>query len=141
MMNCAKIFGMIKAFAKPSLLLLLAVSISACGFHLRGNIPLPENIQSMYVRAPEGSFKEELLDRLEAAGAQLATAPAGADVILDVTQAVSDRLLAPWTSAARLILSMCVFELAIVFLTLKVRRSAQPPVWLKRVAMILMNNR
>jgi len=72
---------------------LLAMSISACGFHLRGNIPLPESIQSMYVQGPEGSFKQELLDRLESAGAQLASAPGGADVILNITQATTDRIV------------------------------------------------
>jgi len=76
-----------------NVLLALAISVSACGFHLRGNIPLPEGIQNMYVQAPEGPFKDQLLERLENAGGQLAAAPSGADVILDVTQAISDRTI------------------------------------------------
>jgi len=76
-----------------NVLLALAISVSACGFHLRGNIPLPEGIQNMYVQVPEGPFKDQLLERLENAGGQLAAAPSGADVILDVTQAISDRTI------------------------------------------------
>ena len=89
----SKIFKLAKASTRVALLLLLAISVSACGFHLRGNIPLPEGIQNMYVQAPEGPFKDQLLGRLEAAGAQLAPAPGGADVILDITQALSDRTI------------------------------------------------
>ena len=93
MMTIAKISETTNRFVKFAMLILLGVSVSACGFHLRGNIPLPEGIQSMYVQAPEGPFKDQLLGRLESAGAQLAAAPSGADVVLDVTQALSDRTI------------------------------------------------
>ena len=93
MMIFAKNTATKNTFAKFALLLLLGISVTACGFHLRGNIPLPAGIQSMYVQAPEGPFKDQLLDRLENAGGQLAAAPSGADVILDVTKALSDRTI------------------------------------------------
>lgn len=89
----SKVSEMTNVFGRLVLLSLLVSAVSACGFHLRGNIPLPESIQSMYVQAPEGSFKKELLDRLEGAGAQLAPTPGAADVILDVTQAKIDRTI------------------------------------------------
>jgi len=71
--------------------LIVAVGVSACGFHLRGNIPLPEGIQNMFVVAPDGTFKEQLEEVLVGAGAQLAANKAGADVVLNITQASSDR--------------------------------------------------
>jgi len=70
---------------------LLAVSLSACGFHLRGNIPLSDGIKNMYVIAPEGTFKEQLEDILTKAGAQIADTKGGGDVVLKVTEADVDR--------------------------------------------------
>lgn len=70
---------------------MLAVSVSACGFHLRGNIPLSDGIKNMYVSAPDGSFKDQLENRLSNLGATLAATPQAADVILNVTSAQSSR--------------------------------------------------
>ena len=50
-------------------LLLVAVSLTACGFHLRGNIPLSDGLKNMYLSAPDGSFKDLLEERLAGLGA------------------------------------------------------------------------
>lgn len=76
---------------RMTLLLALVVSLTACGFHLRGNIPLSDGIKNMYVAAPKGSFKEELEKVLERAGANLIPNQAGADVVLNVTLAELNR--------------------------------------------------
>ena len=69
----------------------MSISISACGFHLRGNIPLSEGIQSMYLDAPDGNFKDTLEEVLTNAGAQLATGKGGADVVLRIKKAGTTR--------------------------------------------------
>ena len=69
----------------------MAVLLNACGFHLRGNIPLPDELKNMFVRAPDGTFKDELEDILENAGATLAANEAGSDVILNIVKAQSKR--------------------------------------------------
>lgn len=71
--------------------LLVAVSLGACGFHLRGSIPLSDGIKNMYVFAPKGSFKDQLERILENGGAELAADRGSADVILNVTKASSNR--------------------------------------------------
>ena len=71
--------------------LLMAVVLNACGFHLRGNIPLPDELKNMFVRAPDGTFKEGLKDILENAGAVLAANEAGSDVILNISKANTTR--------------------------------------------------
>jgi len=81
----------IKALSRAAMFLLVAASISACGFHLRGNIPLSDSIKNMFVKAPEGTFKDILEETLSKAGAELAPNQGGADVVLDVTKALSDR--------------------------------------------------
>jgi len=79
------------AASRLSLLLLLTLSITACGFHLRGNIPLSEGVKNMYVVAPKGTFKDKLEAVLVNAGAELAPVKSAADVVLNVTKARSDR--------------------------------------------------
>lgn len=74
-----------------SLVALLALSLTACGFHLRGNIPLSDGLKNLYLSAPEGSFKDQLESRLIRLGATLAATPQAADAILNVTKAQSNR--------------------------------------------------
>ena len=69
----------------------LAVTLSACGFHLRGNIPLPDGVKNMFVAGPSGTFLDELEDVLVNAGAVLAGSEAGGDVLLDVKKVESKR--------------------------------------------------
>lgn len=75
---------MVNTILRSAFLLLLASAVTACGFHLRGNIPLPEGITNMHVIVPKGSFKEELEEALVRAGATLFPSEDGADVILNV---------------------------------------------------------
>ena len=69
----------------------LSLALTACGFHLRGNIPLDDGIKNMYISAPQGPFKDLLEKRLIKLGANLAAAPSGADVILNIASAQSSR--------------------------------------------------
>ena len=84
---------MVNNAMRSALLLLLTLSITACGFHLRGNIPLSDSVKNMYLSAPEGSFKEQLEEVLTRAGANLSSSPAGVDVVLVVTNAASNRTI------------------------------------------------
>lgn len=69
----------------------LALSLAACGFHLRGNIPLPSGISNMFIEAPSGEFKDQLSQILTNVGADLATGPGGADVVLKIISATTNR--------------------------------------------------
>jgi len=74
-----------------ALTIALIFSLSACGFHLRGNIPLPEGIKNMFVLAPSGSFKDQLELVLRNGGAIIAANRSDADVVLKVSKAESSR--------------------------------------------------
>ena len=82
---------MVNNLSRSALLLVLAVSISACGFHLRGNFPLSDSVKNMFVSAPEGQFKDQLERILVRGGASLASSPQGADVVLLVSSAETNR--------------------------------------------------
>lgn len=72
---------------------LLSLAVSACGFHLRGNIPLPDGIKKMFVQSPQGSFKETLEDVIVNTGGEVQASRGAADVILVVEEAKSDRTI------------------------------------------------
>lgn len=82
---------MFNTLMRSVLLLVLATTITACGFHLRGNIPLSEGVKNMFVLAPGGSFKDTLEKVLTGSGAELASGQGGADVVLNVTKAAPSR--------------------------------------------------
>jgi len=68
---------------RVTLMLSLAMSLAACGFHLRGTTDLFEGAQTVYVVAPKGSF----------AGATVTGASKGADMVVDVSSAKLDRTI------------------------------------------------
>ena len=82
-----------KLFSRAVVALLITITVSACGFHLRGNIPLPDGIKNMYVVAPKGTFKDQVEKLLTNVDADLASSQAAADVVLNVTEAKVDRTL------------------------------------------------
>ncbi len=51
-----------------ALLLVLAMSLSACGFHLRENVKLPASIQKVHIATGVGDFQRMLARALEVAG-------------------------------------------------------------------------
>lgn len=68
----------------------LALSLTACGFHLRGNIPLSEGIKTLSLTAPDGPFTDKLSKRLVSLGANLVE-PEIADAFLNVQSVTSNR--------------------------------------------------
>lgn len=80
-----------KSYRGALLALLVTALLTSCGFHLRGNIPLPDGIKNMYLVAPKGTFSEQLSASLTRGGAEIASNRAAAAVILNVTEARSDR--------------------------------------------------
>jgi len=82
---------MVNNIMRSALLLTLLASISACGFHLRGNIPLSDGVKNLYLSAPVGPFKDKLTNALRGAGANIAATEGGSDAILVVTDASSNR--------------------------------------------------
>ncbi len=77
---------LLKVILHPSSFILLAVSLSLtpCGFQLRGTAPLPFN--SMYVQAAPASQFATLLKRSVRAGSttRIADQPAEAEVTLQI---------------------------------------------------------
>ena len=55
---------MFKFIYRSFLILALSASISACGFHLRGKIVVPESLQTMHIKGDEIELIQQLGDAL-----------------------------------------------------------------------------
>lgn len=51
--------------------LVAAALVTGCGFHLRGKLPLPPQLEVIAVSIEDIDFREEMVDALEASGAQV----------------------------------------------------------------------
>ena len=75
-------------------LLVVSISVTSCGFRLRGQVDLPEGINTLHLRTPDRLLTEELTLLLEAGGASLVGDAGEADAILDVgPESFSERIL------------------------------------------------
>lgn len=76
---------------RSTLMLVLLLSVAACGFHLRGTTSLFNGDQSIFVVARDSAFSDKLNDALIGSGALLTADAEGAGQILQVTQAKHSR--------------------------------------------------
>jgi LPS-assembly lipoprotein len=69
---------------KISFVVLLALLLSACGYHLRGALQLPEALKKVYVRGASPELKEAITYTFRATAGSLVTTPREAGIILNV---------------------------------------------------------
>jgi len=65
--------------------------LSACGFHLRGAVPLSPSMEHIYVQGGSQLLARDLRLSLEAAGAEIADEPQAARSVLQILEEYSDR--------------------------------------------------
>jgi LPS-assembly lipoprotein len=63
---------------------LSALLVSACGFHLKGNLPLPETLNVIKLQAPKGDFRDVLSDALTNAGGSIVEDASVAEAIVKI---------------------------------------------------------
>lgn len=69
----------------PGLLLGIATLVTGCGFHLRGAVEIPADLNPMYIQAPVGSpVRSAIEDQLAGGPVRLAPGPAQAKLILRI---------------------------------------------------------
>lgn len=72
--------------------LILTIGLSlglatGCGFHLRGQINLPDSLNTMYVKAPQVELRDELAEALEATGATVVKSPTADSATIQIERA------------------------------------------------------
>lgn len=65
-------------------ILAAAVLMSSCGFHLRGNLPLPDDLKVIAVSSTNPDVREEMVDALQASGAKVVEDETEARSVLDM---------------------------------------------------------
>lgn len=58
-----------------------AALVAGCGFHLRGQLPLPEQLKVIAVTGTDRDFMDEMVDALEASGAEVVDEAAAQSVL------------------------------------------------------------
>ncbi|MCF7969899.1 MAG: hypothetical protein K9L22_01885 [Methylococcaceae bacterium] len=69
---------------KNSVVLMLVFLLTACGYHLRGAIQLPEALKKIYVRGASAELSNAIATTFRSASGELVTTEADAGMILNV---------------------------------------------------------
>lgn len=72
-------------------ILVAAALVTGCGFHLRGKLPLSQQLQVIAVSSTDGEFRDEVVDALQASGAEVVEDETVARSILDLYDVKFDR--------------------------------------------------
>ena len=79
-------------FMRHLLIISLIALTSACGFHLRGQLPMSESANVIFIDAEESEFKRLLTDQLVGNGAKLVSDASAAKVSLKIRDLRLERL-------------------------------------------------
>ena len=69
---------------KKSIILMLALLISACGYHLRGAIALPSGMKNVYLEGGSGQLRDQFTRAMEISSVPLASSPETAGIIVRI---------------------------------------------------------
>ena len=69
---------------KKSAVFAIAMLLSACGYHLRGELDLPENFNKVYLEGGSPQLREEFNRTLRLTSAQLAKSPEEAGIVIRI---------------------------------------------------------
>jgi LPS-assembly lipoprotein len=87
--------------AKKSVMLLVILLLSACGYHLRGALNLPEGLKTVYLQGGSAQLQGYLKRALKASSAQLASSPEQAGFIINIVQEDFSRRVLSLSSRGR----------------------------------------
>ena len=76
---------------KKSVFLLMALLLSACGYHLRGAIDLPAGMKNVYLEGGSAQLREQFKRVMEISSVSLASSPETAGIIVKIFDEDSQR--------------------------------------------------
>jgi len=86
---------------KNIFLLTLLLSISACGYHLRGSIDLPEGLKSIYLQGGSSQLRKAMKRTLKSSGGQLVSDIEKAGLVVQVVKDEMERRVLSLSSTGR----------------------------------------
>ena len=78
-------------FSTVTVVLLMSAVLAACGFHLRGQLPLPASVRVIFFDADQTEFTNELSKSLRSSGARFVDTPSQAKAILQIADEFAER--------------------------------------------------
>jgi LPS-assembly lipoprotein len=69
---------------KKVVIFVMALLLSACGYHLRGALELPANMKNVYVEGGSSPLLEQFKQVMKSSSAQLASSRQGAGIVIKV---------------------------------------------------------
>ena len=84
---------MIRNTLRWHLVLISVIALTACGFHLRGQVPLPEILRAVYIKSSDVSVEGQLADSIVASGAKVVKDPTQATAVIIVHNVNRGRLV------------------------------------------------
>jgi len=86
---------------KNILLLIVFLSVTACGYHLRSDANLPEGMKKILLQGASSQLQETMKKRLKPLGGQLVETPAEAGIVVRVDKEKMDRRVFSLSSSGR----------------------------------------
>lgn len=71
---------------KKTSLIFVILLLSACGYHLRGNIELPKGMENIYVEAASSTLQQEMKKALKSSQGKLVATSAEAGTVIKITK-------------------------------------------------------
>jgi LPS-assembly lipoprotein len=69
---------------KKSIILIMALLLSACGYHLRGALELPKGMKNVYLEGGSAQLREQFKRAMEISSVQLSNTPENAGIIVKI---------------------------------------------------------
>ena len=86
---------------KNTFLLITVLFISACGYHLRGSIDLPEELKRIYMQGASGQLNKIMQKTLKSSGGKLVDKVQQAGIVVAVVKEKMDRRVLSLSSTGR----------------------------------------
>ena len=84
---------------KKSVILIMALLISACGYHLRGALELPAGLKNVYLEGGSGQLRDQFNSVMKTSSVPLATSPETAGIIVRIFNEDNQRRILSLNSA------------------------------------------
>jgi len=81
----------LRVLIKKSIILIMALSLSACGYHLRGALQLPAGLKNVYLEGGSPELREHFKRTMEISSVPLASSPETAGLIVKISDEDSQR--------------------------------------------------
>lgn len=76
---------------KKAVIVVVALLLSACGYHLRGAYALPATMKSIYLEGGSGQLRNQFQQVMTSSSGQLVSSPQGADIVVRILNEEANR--------------------------------------------------